>query len=151
MKMKEKNDLTKLEFILKLNENIVVQRFFNVKNYNQDVNSSIELYDYVKELAENLQEKMKMKTHDYLNDNLLQMMVDPSVIETSNTDDNEYFYLIINNGDKTICQRSWDAKLYPPKIRYTVDIRPGIKNILKSLTDIFSEKNISNVYMNYTL
>ena len=29
--MKEKNDVTKMEFLLMLNENIVVQRYFNVK------------------------------------------------------------------------------------------------------------------------
>jgi len=149
--MKEKNDLTKLEFILKLNDNIVVQRFFNVKNYNVKSESSLDLYEYVKELAENLQDRLRYKTHDYLNDNLMQLIVDPSIIETSNTDEDEYFYLQINNGDKTICQRSWNAKLYPPKVRYTVDIRPEIKNILKNFTDIFSDKNISNVYMDYTL
>ena len=32
--MKEKNDVTKMEFLLMLNENIVVQRYFNVKGYN---------------------------------------------------------------------------------------------------------------------
>lgn len=149
--MKEKNDITKLEFVLKLNENIVVQRFFNVKEFNSESVRSIEFYDYFKELAEMLQERMKYKTHDYLNDNLFQLMVDPNIIETSNTDDDEYFYLMINYGDQTICQRSWNAKLYPPKIRYTVDIRPEIKNILKNLTDIFSQKNISREYMNYTL
>jgi len=149
--MKEKNDLTKLEFVLKLNDNIVVQRFFNVKNFNSESSNSIELYEYIKELGMMLQERMKYKTHDYLNDNLFQLMVDPTVIETSNTDEDEYFYLMVNQGDQTICQRSWNAKLYPPKVRYTVDIRPEIKNILKSLSDIFSDKNISNVYMDYTL
>jgi len=149
--MKEKNDLTKLEFVLKLNDNIVVQRFFNVKNFNSESSNSIELYEYIKELGMMIQERMKYKTHDYLNENLFQLVVDPTVIETSNTDEDEYFYLIVNQGDQTICQRSWNAKLYPPKVRYTVDIRPEIKNILKSLSDIFSDKNISNVYMDYTL
>jgi len=149
--MKEKNDLTKLEFVLKLNDNIVVQRFFNVKNFNSESCNSVELYEYIKELGMMLQERMKYKTHDYLNDNLFQLMVDPTVIETSNTDEDEYFYLMVNQGDQTICQRSWNAKLYPPKVRYTVDIRPEIKNILKNLSDIFSDKNISNVYMDYTL
>ena len=33
--MKETQDLTKMEFLIKLNDNIVVQRFFNVKGYNE--------------------------------------------------------------------------------------------------------------------
>ena len=69
----------------------------------------------------------------------------------SKTDEDEYFYLSIKNGDKTICQRSWNAKLYPPKVRYTLYIRPRVKNILKDLTDIFSEKNLSYEYMDYNL
>lgn len=149
--MKEKNDLTKLEFVINLNENIVIQRFFNVKGYNEDSNRSLELYDYVKDLGDSLQEKMKDGTHDYLSNHLSQIIMDPQSIETSKTDENEFFYLSIKNGDKTICQRSWNAKLYPPKVRYTLDIRPRVKNILKDLTDIFSDKNLSYEYMDYNL
>lgn len=149
--MKEKNDLTKLEFIINLNENIVVQRFFNVKGYNEESNRSLELYDYVKDLADSLQNKMKDGSHAYLTENLAQIVMDPQVIETSNTDDDEYFYLTIKNGDKTICQRSWNAKLYPPKVRYTLDIRPRVKSILKDLTDIFSGQNLTYEYMDYNL
>jgi hypothetical protein len=33
--MKEQNDVTKVEFLMTLNNNFVVQRFFNVKGYNE--------------------------------------------------------------------------------------------------------------------
>ena len=47
--MKEKQvDATKLEFLVKLNDNIVVQRFFNVKGYNPKAKNSIEFYDFIK-------------------------------------------------------------------------------------------------------
>ncbi len=42
--IKEKSDMTKMEFLLTLNDNIIVQRYYNVKGYNKDAKNSIELY-----------------------------------------------------------------------------------------------------------
>ena len=43
--MKEQ-DVTKVEFLLTCNENIVVQRYFNVRGYNKKAHKSEEFYDY---------------------------------------------------------------------------------------------------------
>ena len=51
--MKEQ-DSTKMEFLLTLNDNIVVQRFFNVRGYNPKAKNSVELYEYIKGLKEEL-------------------------------------------------------------------------------------------------
>ena len=148
--MKEQNDVTKVEFLMTLNNNFVVQRFFNVKGYNPKVKNSIELYDYIKELSEELQTKLRNKSMVYMLENRFQIEEDPTVLETSNTDGPEVFNIILKVGNETICHRIIDAKLYPPKVRYTLDIRPSIKNILRELTDILSEKNLSYQYLNYS-
>ena len=148
--MKEQNDVTKVEFLITLNNNFVVQRFFNVKNYHERAESSVELYEYIKYLSESLQTKLRNKCMVYMLDNRYQIEEDPSVLETSNTDGPEVFNIILKVGNKTICHRVIDAKLYPPKVRYTLDIRPDIKNILRELTDILSEKNLSYQYLNYS-
>ena len=149
--MKEQNDVTKVEFLITLNNNFVVQRFFNVKGYNDKAKGSIELYDYVKYLSEMLQKKLRNKCMVYMLDNRYQIEEDPSILETSNTDGPETFNIILKVGNETICHRIIDAKLYPPKVRYTLDIRPDIKNILRELTDILSDKNLSFTMMNYSL
>ncbi len=148
--MKEQNDVTKVEFLITLNNNFVVQRFFNVKNYHERAESSVELYEYIKYLSESLQTKLRNKCMVYMLDNRYQIEEDPSVLETSNTDGPEVFNIILKVGNKTICHRVIDAKLYPPKVRYTLDIRPDIKNILRELTDILSDKNLSYQYLNYS-
>ena len=148
--MKEQ-DMTKIEFTLSLNDNIVVQRFFNVKGYNPKSKNSVELYDYVKDLKDELEYNLKMRTVVYMLDNMYQIMEDPKVMDTSFTDGPEVFNLIIKVEDKTICHRAFDAKKYPPKIRYTVDIRPQIKSILRDLTDIFSTKNLTYEYLEFNL
>ena len=149
--MKEQNDVTKVEFLITLNNNFVVQRFFNVKGYEERAEKSVDLYEYVKYLSESLQTKLRNKCMVYMLDNRYQIEEDPSVLETSNTDGPEIFNIILKVGNKTICHRVIDAKLYPPKVRYTLDIRPDIKNILRELTDILSEKNLSFEMMNYSL
>jgi len=148
--MKEQYDVTKVEFLITLNNNFVVQRFFNVKGYHEKAESSVELYEYIKYLSESLQTKLRNKCMVYMLDNRYQIEEDPSVLETSNTDGPEIFNIILKVGNKTICHRIIDAKLYPPKVRYTLDIRPDIKNILRELTDILSEKNLSYQYLNYS-
>jgi len=149
--MKEQNDVTKVEFLITLNNNFVVQRFFNVKGYEERAEKSVDLYDYIKYLSESLQTKLRNKCMVYMLDNRYQIEEDPSILETSNTDGPEVFNIILKVGNKTICHRVIDAKLYPPKVRYTLDIRPDIKNILRELTDILSDKNLSYNYLNYSL
>jgi hypothetical protein len=148
--MKEQ-DITKMEFLLTLNDRIIVQRFYNVKNYNPIAKSSLELYEYVKELKGELEGELKMRTVNYMLDNMQQIMEDDSVLNTSMTEGNEYFNLFIKIGEETICHRIFNAKLYPPKVRYTVDLRPQLKSILKSLTDIFSAENLTYEYCGLTL
>ena len=149
--MKETQDLTKMEFLIKLNDNIVVQRFFNVKGYNETAKHSMDLYYYIQKIDTYLKNYLTDKSLDYMTENAEMIMNDPSVMETSKTDGPEWFHIYVKMGEQTICHRGFDAKVYPPKARYTVDIRPEIKNILKSLTDIFSGENFSTQYMNYQL
>ena len=149
--MKDLNDITKVEFLITLNNNFVVQRFFNVKGFNTNAKNSVELLDYIRTLKTELETKLRNKSVFYMLENRYQIEEDQTVLNTSNTDGNENFNMIIRIGDMTICHRVFDAKVYPPKVRYTLDVRPSIKTILKELTDIFSSKKLSHNYLNYSL
>ena len=150
--MKEQmQDTTKMEFIMTLNDNIIVQRFYNVKGYNPKSRRSLDVSYALKEVAELVENNLKIKSLIYMIDNQDQIITDPEILETSNTEGAEYFNLYVRIGEETICHRIVDAKLYPPKVRYTVDIRPELKTILRGLTDIFSAENLSYKYMNYQL
>jgi hypothetical protein len=148
--MKEQHDVTKVEFLITLNNNFVVQRFFNVKGFNTKAKNSVELLNYVNELSAELQTKLRNKCVVYMLENRFQIEEDPNILETSNTDGPEVFNIILKLGNETICHRVIDAKVYPPKVRYTLDVRPSIKNILRELTDILSDKNLSYNYLNYS-
>jgi hypothetical protein len=148
--MREQDSL-KMEFLITLNDNIVIQRFFNVKNYNPDAKNSVELYEYFRALVEGFGYNLKMKTVIYMMDNMDEIIEDPQVLSTSMTEGSEVFNFYLKVGDLTICQRQMDAKVYPPKIRYTVDIRPQVKSVLKDLTDLFSYENLNYDYCGINL
>ena len=149
--MREQHESTKLEFLMTVNDNIIVQRFFNVKDFNPKAKSSIDLYDLIKDFKSDLEHQLKMKTVTYMMDNMYEISNNPTVLDTSYTDGPEYFNVYIKQGDSIIFNRQIDAKIYPPKIRYTVDVRPHLKNLLMSLTDIFSSENLSYEYFNVRL
>ena len=144
-------DSTKMEFLLTLNDNIVVQRFFNVRNYNPKAKNSLELYEFMKSLSEELHYYLKMKTVVYMMDNRDSIEHDASIMNTSFTDGPEVFNLFVRVGEQTICHRVFDGKRYPPKVRYTVDVRPFLKEVLRELTYIFSSRKLSFDYLGLDL
>ncbi len=141
--MKEQQDITKLEFLMTVNDNFIVQRFFNVKDYNPKSPKSVEMIDLVSNLVENFKSDFKMKTVSYMLDNQYQITEDPEILNTSFTDGPEMFNVYIKNGDNVLLHYGFDAKLYPPKIRYTVDVRPYLKSLLNELTSLMSKKKIN--------
>jgi hypothetical protein len=146
--MKEQ-DITKVEFLLMCNENIVVQRFFNVRGFNKNAHKSEEFYNHIKSLCRDLKYDLKIRSVVYMLDNQYEISEKPEVLNTSITEGPENFNIIIKVGDLTICHRQFDAKVYPPKVRYTVDLRPKLKSIMTELTDIFSAKNFNYFYPNF--
>ena len=144
-------EITKVEFLLMCNDNIVVQRFFNVKGFNKNAHKSEEFYDYIRTFSNELQYNLKMRSVSYMLDNQYEISENPELLNTSITEGQENFNLFIKVGDLTICQRTFNAKPYPPKVRYTVDLRPQLKEILSDLTDIFSGEYFNTEYAGFSL
>jgi hypothetical protein len=72
-------------------------------------------------------------------------------MDTSFIEGEEMFNIYVKIGEQTICHRYFDGKIFPPKVRYTVDVRPFLKDILRDLTDIFSEQELSFEYLGFEL
>ena len=145
--MREQHDITKLEFLMMVNDNIIVQRFFNVKDYNPSATNSIDFHEFMDELLESLNYQLKMKSVTYLLENQYDVIHNPGMLNTSFIDGPEYFNIYLKQGDKLLCYRKFDAKIYAGKGRYTVDIRQTIKNILSDLTSILSDRDLSYNYL----
>ena len=144
-------DSVKLEFLMMVNDNIIVQRFFNVREFNSEAKNSLELYELLKEFKDDIVKQLSLKTVTYMTDNMYEIINNPAILDTSYIDGPEYFNIFVKQNDVTICHRQVDAKVYPPKVRYTVDVRPHLKNLLMNLTDIFSSKNLTYNYLDVNL
>jgi hypothetical protein len=148
--MTNQQEITKFEFLLTLDGNIVCQRFFNVKNHIPQSRRSMDLHYYIKEISEEISEDLKIKTSDYLCENQ-NYFLNLESVEDGEEDKKEDFLIEIKLNDDVFISRIFPANYYHPKVRYTVDIRPKLKRILSELTDILSTKNLETKYLNYQL
>lgn len=148
--MNSNQDATKFEMILTLGENIVVQRFFNVKDYNPKSKNSLEIYEYVKNICEEIAEDLKLKNSTYLCENQ-HYILNIETVEEEVNEQKEHFQLDLKLNDEVFISRIFPAYYYHPKIRYTVDIRPRLREYLFDLTNILSSNDVETKYLNYQL
>lgn len=146
--MSNQQDITKFEFLLSLENNIVCQRFFNVKDHVIESKNSMDLYYYVKNICDEISEDLKYKTSDYLGDNQ-NYFLNLENVEDDSEEKKEHFLLEIKLNDDVFISRIFPAYVFHPKVRYTVDIRPKLKRILSDLTDILSAEELEMTYLNY--
>ncbi len=148
--MTNQQEITKFEFLLTLDGNIVCQRFFNVRNHNPQSRKSMDLHYYVKEISQEISDDLKIKTSDYLCENQ-NYFLNLDSVEDDEENKKEEFLIEIKLDEDVFISRIFPAFYYHPKVRYTVDIRPKLKRILSDLTDILSSKNLETKYLNYEL
>jgi hypothetical protein len=148
--MSNQQDITKFEFLLTLEGNIICQRFFNVKDHVYESRRSMDLHYYVKNICNEISEDLKIKSSDFLCENQNYFQSSDSVEESENKE-KEHFLVQIKVGDDVFIQRIFPAYYYHPKVRYTVDIRPNLKRFLLDLTDILSSEELETTYLQYEL
>lgn len=147
MNIQEQN---KFEFLLTLDNNIICQRFFNVKDYNPESRCSMDLHYLVKEICEEIEHDLKIKSSNYLVENQSYILNNTNV-EESTTNEVQHFLLQIKQADEVFIQRIFLASVYHPKVRYAVDIRPKLRKILADLTEVMSRRELEKTYLQYEL
>jgi len=151
-KFEDKKSVVKCEFLLTLNDNIICQRYFNVRNYNPQAKNSLELYYTISDIADDLQYSLKNKAFHYMYDRYNQYT---NYVNLSDQDleknKDEVFHLYIKQNNDILIHRIIPSDIYPSRIRYTVDIRPLVPQFLNELTDTLSRKKIIKKYMNLAL
>ena len=141
---KENNEQQKFEFLLKIDNNIICQRYFNVKNFNPKTVRSVEFYWFVQEIYEAIEVTLKEKTTDIITEFFTEDM-------SKFPEENENFTITINKGETNLMTRIFPANLYPPRVRYSVDVRPQISYFLNGLSDVLSLREITHKYLDKVL
>jgi len=147
MKKRNYGEVQKCEFLLKLGDNIVCQRYFTVRDFNKVAAQSMDLHYLMTEIMDELKEDLKWKTLLLLDSTFN----DKNIKYVDFNKCVDYFTITIKCGTKEVYQRIMCADMYPPKVRFSVDVRPKISRILRDLTDTLSQQKVNCKYQDYTL
>ena len=145
---------TPYEFVLKINENIICQRYFNVRNYNEKFRESLEVIEMTDEI---------MGVNNYLELGIIpeffkkQCMAklwgsyNPSYYQTrvrkrDNLENEYYFNLQVLINKEVVADTSFSAALFHYTIRYNIDIREIIPTIVNVITNYMSLDNYTEKF-----
>lgn len=145
----------RFEFVLYINDHIICQRYFNIRDYNEDVLKS---YD-IKELMDNIAgmnnddfgklgiipKYLKDKSIDYLWDNYNPYFVQKEETTKNIFDKIDNFQFEIKVDKMTVAKSEFCGNFFPPKVRYAVDVREIIPSIMSEIRHYFSQKNYTMV------
>lgn len=108
----------KFEFTLKIDHNIICQRYFRIECDEPNTSS---LNGYMDGFCDDFMEELKLKNakHPRINDEY-----------------GEHYTIEVTSEDGVYFQRALPAYQFHPSVRYNVDIRPKIKQLLKDLTSL---------------
>ena len=134
--------MKKFEFILYINENIICQRYFSVKDFNPSLLKSIDAKECVDTCVSIIQSDLKQKTYDYMEKNYNPWKDQkPEDVVVENIFDNEdVFDFEIKTDEKSIVKKRFTGNVYPQRIRYSVDIRKIIPTLIREIQETFSRE-----------
>lgn len=151
----------RFEFVLFINDHIICQRYFNIRDYNDDV-----LYSWdMKELLDKLcgvnngswgemgiiPKYLKAKAVDFMWNNYNPYDIKPDQGPKNIYEKIDNFQFEIKVDKRVVGKIQFPGNLFPPKIRYAVDIKEIIPVIMSEIRYFFSQKNVAEVEANEAL
>lgn len=148
--MNNQQEVSRFEFLLTLENNIICQRFFNVRDFNKKTLSSLDIYEYIQDVCLDISGGLKKENFLYMTNK--QRNYETPLSNDEELGKNEKYTVELKYENRTFHTRTFDAGLYHPKVRYSVDIRPKMKEIISELTTILSSREkTNNKYLKYNL
>lgn len=141
--------MKKFEFILRINSNIICQRFFAVKNFNPKVSGSVDIIECLNECVEMVQKQLKLKSLEYLwsQYNPYEKQSEEQVNRVSVYDKEDIFDFEIRIDEKVIAARRFTGNVYPQRVRYSVDIRDLIPKVISRIQDTMGQEKFNVEYV----
>lgn len=153
--MKKSYDNLPYEFLLSINNKPIVGRNFLIKGFNPDSLKSIEIKDIIDDATSVIEEQFKLKSNVYLwryyNPYSTQTVEEVDDLKKDIYENEDLFTLQIKVRGRVVAQKIFSGNYYPPKVRYDVDIRSIIPEIISIVQNGLSLKKYSQEYCGYTL
>jgi hypothetical protein len=144
------------EFLLLINNKPIVGRNFSIKGFNPESLRSLELKETIDEVVEIIRHQFKLKSYEYLykyyNPYITQDAQEVEDRSKVNIYANEdIFTFQIKVKGKIVAQSIFTGNDYPPKVRYDVDIRSIISEIIYTIQSGLTLKKYTREYCGYAL
>tara|TARA_R110000824_G_scaffold4945_4_gene23156 strand:+ start:3627 stop:4079 length:453 start_codon:yes stop_codon:yes gene_type:complete len=145
----KKYDNQKFEFLLKINGNIICQRYFSIKGFNYRSIRSIELKECAYDVVNIIQYSLKEKAEDYLWKyyNMYEVQKPEDVVYKNVFEKEDVFDLVIKVDGREVSVTRFSGNFFPPKIRYSVDIRSLVPTIIKEIQYYLSRRDYTREYL----
>ena len=142
----------KFEFILRINENIVCQRYFNIRGYNNTAKDSMDLKWELEDIISTIQSYLKEKSEDFLWVNYNPYRIKNSVVREEKKEGEDYFTFEIRVDGKIIIIERFTAMVYPPKVRYSVNVKSLIPEVISKIQRCLSKRKYltASTYYGYS-
>jgi hypothetical protein len=101
--------------------------------------------DYVVGLVK---EDLRKKSISYMLENIKEFYNNPKF---DTNESNDVITFQIRHKDRLISSRNWDATIYPARVRYTVNIREHIYEIITKIQKTLSARGVNTDYLGYHL
>lgn len=143
---------TLVEFSITLNDNIVIRREFEMDKYNPLVRKSLEWYDHVSDIRNWLENFLILKSSEFMSVYSDEIIMNSDFMRNQSNSNEENFNVFIKVDGEVIAHRVIDAKIFPPSVRYTLDIRPFMSDIRSQLVKLLSSRRgLTHNYLGYNL
>jgi len=145
-----KNEELKYQFVLYINENIICHRYFNIYDFNEDSLNSIEIKDLMDAITGINNGKyssqgiiprhLKQKSIKYLWDTYNPYFLQNEELNRNGSDKKDNFQFEIKVDEVSVAKSEFSGNYFQPKIRYAVDVREIIPEIMSEIRQGLSQK-----------
>lgn len=151
----------RFEFILYINNHIICQRYFSIKDYNEESVKSLELKELMDKIAGMnngnygamgiIPNHLKKKAIDYLWKNYNPYYPQKEDNYKNNFEKEDIFDFEIRIDKSMVAKSTFSGNFFPPQVRYQVDIKELIPSIISEIKDYLSQKKYTKKYANVAL
>ena len=140
--------MKKFEFILRINGNIICQRYFAVKNFNPKSVNSLDLLYCIKDCAEMVQNQLKKKSLEYLwgQYNAYEKQTEDQINRTPIYEKEDIFDFEIRIDERVVGSKRFTGNVYPQRVRYSVDVRELIPKIISQIQYTLGQEKLHVEY-----
>lgn len=146
-----RNEELRYQFVLYINDNIICQRYFNIFDFNEESLNSIELKDLMESIAGMnngnlgalgiIPRYLQKKSLTYLWDNYNPYANQQDENNKNIFERKDNFQFEIKIDEKSVAKTEFSGNYFPPKIRYAVDVREIIPEIMSEIRNYLSQKS----------